>query len=96
MSLVRRAAKRDISEAGIVAALRACGWKVWPISGAGIPDLLVYAAGRFVLIEAKTGRGRATEAQERFFAATAMGPRAICRTPEEAVEFVTGQLRGTA
>lgn len=100
MSLCRFNPKRDKSEAGIIAALQKCGWGVWPLSGKGIPDLLVYVPQAippaFYLIEAKTGRGRSTEAQERFFAATAMGPRAICRTPEEAVEFVMGQLRGIA
>ncbi len=56
MSIHRLSAKRDANEAEIVAALRAAGCLVQRISGDGVPDLLVWSAGRhLLLLEVKDG-----------------------------------------
>lgn len=90
MSLARRNAKRDTAEAGIVYALREAGHKVWPISGEGIPDLLVLAGRTWILLEVKTGNaGRLTDAQIKFFGQTDTAPRGVVRTAQEALEFVS-------
>ena len=92
MSLpARRNPKRDANEADIIAALREAGHKVWPISGEGIPDLLVLAGNKWLLLEVKrTGAaGRLTDAQIRFFGASQSAPRGVVRTAQEALEFVT-------
>lgn len=51
--LPRRAAKRDKNEAAIVAALEEIGATVQPLSGKGIPDLLVGFRGQTFLLEVK-------------------------------------------
>ncbi len=67
MSLNRLSVSRDQSEQAIVAALRAAGWKVWYMSGPGVPDLLCLRKGRLVAIECKSKGGRMTDLQEDFF-----------------------------
>lgn len=54
MTIWRRAAKRDSVEAEIVAALEAAGARVWRLSQPF--DLLVGRAGRFVVLECKSGK----------------------------------------
>lgn len=88
MSLYRRNPKRDANEADIVSALEAAGVRVWPLSGEGIPDLLCFHRGRFVLLECKTGAGRLTAAQERFFSETRGSAAYIVKTPKEALDAV--------
>lgn len=60
MSIHRRAVGRDSNEAEIVAALRAAGASVTPLSAEGVPDLLVGYRGATYLLEVKhlspTGR----------------------------------------
>jgi hypothetical protein len=75
MSLHRRAARRDKNESAVVAALRKSGCLVEPLSGEGVPDLLVWspALSRIVLIEVKDGakspsQRRLTEQQQKFHA----------------------------
>jgi Holliday junction resolvase len=86
MALHRRAARRDANEAEIVEALRAAGAKVWPISGPGIPDLLVAYQGRFLLLEVKTRAGKPTRAQIQFASEVEDCPVFIVRTPAEALK----------
>lgn len=54
---MRRAAKVDRNQAEIVAALRAIGAKVTLLSavGDGVPDLLVFYRGHFIMVEVKDG-----------------------------------------
>ncbi len=56
--------KRDANEADIVAALRRVGARVWRLSGAGVPDLLISHKGRWHVLEIKKPRqGKLTDAQ---------------------------------
>ncbi len=57
-----RAAKRDHSEPAIVKALRKAGALVMHLNEF---DLLVYHHRRLFMLDAKTGKGKATDAQER-------------------------------
>jgi hypothetical protein len=62
---MRRAAKRDANEPGIISALRAVGCLVQPLSGPGVPDLLVWSPWRrgLMLLEVKDG-GKVPSARE--------------------------------
>ena len=78
--------RRDGNEKPIVLALRGLGCLVWHVSGAGLPDLLVKApgpSGRWIPLEVKTAKGKATPLQAGI-------PWAIVRTPDEAVDAVFG------
>jgi hypothetical protein len=68
--------KRDANERDIVDALRAAGHLVQHLEqGAGVPDLLVCAGGRVVLLEVKDGpKKRLTPAQEKWHAQWAGAP----------------------
>jgi hypothetical protein len=81
---VRRAAKRDESEPGIIQAFLAGGASVRPYSGTGAPDLVVGYRGMTHLVENKTGRGKLTEAQEAWQRGWTGEPVAIARTPKQA------------
>ena len=65
---MRLAAKRDKGESEVVAALRAIGATVTPISATGVPDLLVGIAGHNVLLETKSAGETLTPAQKRWHA----------------------------
>lgn len=58
----------DGNHAAIVAALRAAGRRVLDLSrvGAGVPDLLVFYGGHFIMMEVKAGKGKLTPAQAAF------------------------------
>lgn len=64
MRRVGQTRRRDTAEKPIVAALRAVGADVTPISGKGAPDLLVRFRGILVGLEVKSGKGERTAAQE--------------------------------
>lgn len=88
----RRAAKRDLAEPAIVAALKAAGATVVKLSDRGIPDLLVgYADGNGqqvnTLMEVKTGNASLTD-DEKWFFETWRGAAHIVRTPEEALAII--------
>lgn len=63
MALHRRAAKRDKSEAEIIAHLGAYGFSVQPMSAAKAPDLVLGKFGITRVVEVKTGKAalRATQ-----------------------------------
>ena len=63
---MRRAARKDATQAEIVAAFRAGGASVWDI---GLPvDLLVGRNGRTVLVECKTLTGKRAPQPARYTA----------------------------
>jgi hypothetical protein len=100
VSLSRRNPRRDGSEPGIVRALTALGCSVQPLSGKGVPDLLVGVKGRTLLLECKapagprggvSGRGL-TEDQDRWIR-TWRGDRVwIARTADDAIAAVMEAL----
>ena len=88
MSLARYAKKRDLSEPAIVAALEAAGCKVWKLDRPF--DLLVGRAGRFSVLECKSGKAKPTDAQADEIRACQAGglPVYVVRTPEEALQAI--------
>jgi Holliday junction resolvase len=58
-----QARKRDANEAAIVKALRQIGAEVFPLSGRGIPDVLVRYRGSVYAFEIKSATGKQTDAQ---------------------------------
>ena len=88
MSLNRYARKRDTSEPEIVAALRAAGARVWQLDRPF--DLLCGIRGRFVVLEVKTGKAKATDAQESELHACQAGglPVYLVRTVDDALQAI--------
>ena len=64
MTLSRRAAKRDASEAGIFAFLRKAGWSIEPHSARNGPDAFIAKAGITLAIECKTGKAKLRPGQQ--------------------------------
>ena len=81
---MRRAAKRDASEPGIVAALRAAGCSVMHLDRV---DLAVGYRDRTYLLEVKTDTGPLTDSQRELLR-TWRGHYAIVRTPEDALAAI--------
>lgn len=81
--------KVDANQAEIVAVLRAEGWSVQPIHrlGQGVPDLLVGAKGRNILLEVKDGDGALTD-DELSWHANWQGQVDVVRSAGEAVAMV--------
>ena len=86
---MRRAAKRDTVEEGIIAALRGEGFTVFQISDEGIPDLLIGRKGNphWLLLEVKSPGGVLTKAQEKFFKATEGATRFMVTNAEDALAY---------
>lgn len=76
---IRTRSKRDDVESVIVQTLRKHGYKVWPVSDAGFPDLYVEDPdGHGLLAECKSPGGKLTPLQEtRFTYWTAHGGRPV-------------------
>ena len=91
---MRCAAKRDGSEAAVVAVLEKFGCTVIRLSQRGIPDLLVKTPdGRVHIIECKDRGGTFTADQLKFI--RKWGPVAVVRTPEGAVRWLIDCCQGT-
>ena len=95
---MRRAAKVDTTHAAIRDGLRSLGCVVHDLAavGGGIPDLLVGARGRWVLIEAKSPKkGLRGKPQQDFHAlATQRGlPCHVAHDLEEAIDAVFERVR---
>ena len=95
---MRRAAKVDTTHAAIRDGLRQLGCVVHDLAavGGGIPDLLVGARGRWVLIEAKSPKkGLRGKPQQDFPAlATQRGlPCHVAHDLEEAIDAVFERVR---
>ena len=67
MSLNRHNPKRDANESVMTDYLDDLMYPWFPLSQAGIPDLLVLVHGDWRLIEVKTEQGRLTPDQKEFF-----------------------------
>ena len=82
-------ARVDRNEAEIIKALRAIKCSVVRLAavGRGVPDLLVSKAGRTLLIEVKTQKGKLNELQEKFVSEW-KGEVHTCRSPIDAVNAV--------
>jgi hypothetical protein len=91
VSFVRRVDKPDANTASIVEALRKAGAKVWYMSKPA--DLLVYARGRFLVIEVKnptTNKSKRQQITADQKALMALGAEdfAIVKSVAEALAFV--------
>jgi hypothetical protein len=96
VSTWRKAPRRDASEPGIVRALTALGCSVQPLSGKGVPDLLVGVRGMNLLLECKAPAGpkggtshRDLNEDQRHWHATWRGSKPyVCRTTDDAIAAV--------
>ena len=96
MSRWTKAPRRDVSEKGIVLALTALGCSVQPLSGKGVPDLLVGIRGMNILLECKAPSGpkggtsgrNLTPDQETWFASWHGASPVVCRDARSAVAAV--------
>lgn len=96
---MRRDAKRDDNEADIVEALTRCGHLVQRISGAGVPDLLVYShsQGRLLLLEVKDGSKtpsarKLTPAQQEWHRAWQSAPIYVVESVDDALSACNKRL----
>lgn len=82
--------KRDANEREIVEALRAAGHLVQHLDqGAGVPDLIVLAGGRLVLLEVKDGpKKKLTPAQVKWHAQWAGAPLFVVDSVDAALAAV--------
>lgn len=82
--------KRDANEKAIVETLRKCGFLVQQIDqGGGVPDLLVCAGGRVVLLEVKDGpKKKLTPAQQKWHAQWEGAPVFVVDSIESALAAV--------
>lgn len=87
MGVRRTAAKRDKSETPIITALKGVGATIKQLSEKGVPDLLVGFREVNYLIEAKTGKGKLTLDQEKFFEEW-QGQKGIARNADEALIII--------
>lgn len=89
MSIHRKNARRDANEPAIIAALKAVGARVYPVSGEGLPDTTVLYKGVVYLIEIKTDKGKLTPAQVKFFEDNAdVKTIGVVYSIEEALEVI--------
>lgn len=84
---MRRKAKRDTAEKGIVKALRGVGASVDFINAENIPDLIVGFRGVNYLIEVKTGKAKLKQGQADWHDEW-IGQCAVARTPNEALRII--------
>ena len=84
---MRRAARRDGSEAEIISALEACGFTVQQLSQKDVPDLLIAKGGRLWLAEVKTGKAKLRPGQQRF---VTKWPVIVLRSVEDVAQLCSG------
>lgn len=91
MSIHRRKASKDNNQRDIVRALESVGVFVQPLSGAGVPDLLVGYNSQWLLMEVKSERGKLTPAQSEWHALAHSHnlPLVIVRSVGQALDAVT-------
>jgi hypothetical protein len=81
---MRRAGRKDGTQAAIVAALRRCGCAVFVLNQENLPDLLVHRAGRWQPVEVKSPRGHLTAGQRQTMA---VAPFPVVSTVAEALQL---------
>jgi hypothetical protein len=86
---VRRAAKVDLNQGEIVAALMKAGCTVQSLAaiGKGCPDLAVGLRGNNIFLEIKREKGKLTDDQREWHAKWG-GSVHIVKSPEEALKAV--------
>jgi hypothetical protein len=87
MSLHRRAARRDKSEAPIVDVLKKLGWSVQALSLRDAPDLLLGKNKITLLAEVKTGTGKLKPGQQDWHDNWRGFPVVVLRTPDDAIKL---------
>lgn len=87
---MKLAARTDISQPGIVAALRRAGAFVQSLHRVGqdCPDLLVAYRGKWYVAECKTGKGKLTPGQQAFIDAAKPTPVHLWRDEKEALKTI--------
>ena len=91
MSRAHRA-RRDTSEAEIIAAYKACGYSVRKIAQRGLPDLLVWRhlttrpETQMWFSEAKTGKGKLREGTQTWWAEEGL-PVLVMRSAEDVLAW---------
>lgn len=100
LSIHRQAPKRDACEPGIVRALTAIGCAVQPLTGKGVPDLLVCHRGVLVLLEVKGplgpkggSSGRDLTPDQEAWMAKWPGDVWVVRTADDAIAAVREAVR---
>jgi Holliday junction resolvase len=88
VSIYRRNPRRDTVEPEIIEALEKLGAKVVPLSGRGIPDLLVGYRRLTRLAECKTGKAKLTDDQAEFHKHWTGSPIAILRDATDAAYWI--------
>lgn len=88
---MRRAAKVDSNHAAIVKTLRKIGCKVTDLSrvGEGVPDILVWYRGRFLLLEIKVPGGKLNDRQAKWHSEYEGCLVFVVKDEEEAIAAVT-------
>ena len=87
---MRRAAKVDVNQPEIVAALRKVGCTVQSLAavGKGVPDLLVGYQGKTYLLEVKHGKWTLTPDQVEWHNNWRGGPLCVIDSIEQAIEAI--------
>lgn len=65
---MRRAGRKDTTQADIVKALRDIGVTVFVVNQEGLPDLLTHSRGVWLPVETKSPKGKLTPAQQATYA----------------------------
>lgn len=79
---MRRAGRKDWTQAQIVSALRSIGVEVLILNQEGIPDLLTCSRGKWLPVEVKSPRGHLTPLQRSL---QARAPYPVVQTVAEAL-----------
>ena len=88
---MRRAARRDSNERGIILALERLGFSVEQLSAEGMPDLLLSRGRRWYVAEVKSARGVLTRAQSEMRARHgALIP--VFRSGDDAIEWANREV----
>jgi len=91
--LARHNPATDANQKGIVDNLRAIGASVWPLSGKGIPDLLVGYRGDTFLLEVKIDHhAQLRPAQKAFHESWRGGPIAVVTSFDEACAAIGAKV----
>ena len=87
---MRWAAKVDRTHREVVTTFRSCGANVLDLSrvGQGCPDLLVYRAGQWWLVEVKDAAGKLNIEQRAFI--NQGWPVRVIRSRDEAIQMMQG------